>query len=405
MARPASGSMDNGLNCTDCTYSYTWQRCNVDLERLRRRSRRAPATRTCSAPTTSASGSASSSGSSSATAVRTTPRPARSSATTSRRTARPAPTVPRSSRSRSSTPQFTGTPRPCRARRWRTRSSARPGRRGPGRGRSRRRSSGSAATRPVRAARRSRVRPARRTASPPGDVGRADPRGRDRVERGRNLAGGVGSDRGRGRAHADGAPARRLPRHEGHAAPPPRARTRWSRSRRATTVTLRVKVSDDRGFRVGGVQVRVTPTGLLAGPAAARTSAANGWATFTFRATGTGTTYVFVEARRKGEKPQAGHLDLEPVQGARPLGRFSPRRVSAETPSENLEMRPFLPSGRKGRGQSQRSPLFMLSRALLASSWPHWPSRSSSWRTPAPRRRRIEHAGERDRHPPWSARS
>ena len=75
---------------------------------------------------------------------------------------------------------------------------------------------------------------------------------------------------------------------------------------KATTVTLRVKVSDDRGFRVGGVQVKVTPTGLLAGSAATKTSAANGWAIFTFRATGTGTTYVFVEARRKGEKPQAG---------------------------------------------------------------------------------------------------
>ena len=73
-----------------------------------------------------------------------------------------------------------------------------------------------------------------------------------------------------------------------------------------STVTLRVKISDDRGFRVSGVQVRVTPTGLLAGSTAAKTSPANGWATFTFRATGTGTTYVFVEARRRGEKPQAG---------------------------------------------------------------------------------------------------
>jgi hypothetical protein len=74
---------------------------------------------------------------------------------------------------------------------------------------------------------------------------------------------------------------------------------------KGTTVTLKVKVSDDRGFRVGGVQVKLTPTSLLAGPAL-KTSAANGWATFTFRTTGTGTTYVFVEARRKGERPQAG---------------------------------------------------------------------------------------------------
>lgn len=75
---------------------------------------------------------------------------------------------------------------------------------------------------------------------------------------------------------------------------------------KGAVVTLRVKVSDDRGFRVGGVQVTVTPTGLLAGSATTKTSPANGWAIFTFRATGTGTTYVFVEARRKGEKPQAG---------------------------------------------------------------------------------------------------
>jgi hypothetical protein len=73
-----------------------------------------------------------------------------------------------------------------------------------------------------------------------------------------------------------------------------------------STVTLRIKISDDRGFRVSGVQVRVTPTSLLAGSAAAKTSAADGWATFTYRATGAGTTYVFVDARRTGEKAQQG---------------------------------------------------------------------------------------------------
>ena len=75
---------------------------------------------------------------------------------------------------------------------------------------------------------------------------------------------------------------------------------------KGTTVTIKVKVSDDRGFRVSGVQVWVTPTGLLAGPTGSKTSLANGWATFSFRATGSGTTYVFVEARRRGEKTQAG---------------------------------------------------------------------------------------------------
>ena len=71
-------------------------------------------------------------------------------------------------------------------------------------------------------------------------------------------------------------------------------------------VTIRVRVGDDRGFRISGIQVEVTPTGLLAGSAAARMSNADGWATFTYRATGSGTTYVFVEAHRKGENAQEG---------------------------------------------------------------------------------------------------
>ena len=72
------------------------------------------------------------------------------------------------------------------------------------------------------------------------------------------------------------------------------------------TVTLRVKVEDDRGFRIAGVQVKATPTGLLAGSAAPRMSNVDGWATFTFRATGSGSTFVYVDARRKGDKAQAG---------------------------------------------------------------------------------------------------
>lgn len=77
-------------------------------------------------------------------------------------------------------------------------------------------------------------------------------------------------------------------------------------SQRGSTVTVRVKVSDDRGFRVSGILVRATPTGLLAGSAAARLSNAQGWATFVYRATGSGTTYVYVDARRRGERPQSG---------------------------------------------------------------------------------------------------
>ncbi|HZB24065.1 MAG TPA: hypothetical protein VE444_09510 [Gaiellaceae bacterium] len=73
-----------------------------------------------------------------------------------------------------------------------------------------------------------------------------------------------------------------------------------------SVVTLRVKVSDDRGFRISGVQVRVTPTGLLAGRAAAKLSNRDGWATFTYRATGAGRTYVYIEARKVGEAAQSG---------------------------------------------------------------------------------------------------
>ena len=72
------------------------------------------------------------------------------------------------------------------------------------------------------------------------------------------------------------------------------------------TVQIRVKVSDDRGFRVTGAQVWATPTGLLAGPDAPRMTTTDGWATFAFRATGSGRTFVYVEARRKGEESQSG---------------------------------------------------------------------------------------------------
>jgi hypothetical protein len=71
-------------------------------------------------------------------------------------------------------------------------------------------------------------------------------------------------------------------------------------------VTVRIRVSDDRGFHITGVVVRAQPTGLLAGSAAARTTDSKGWATFRYAATGSGTTYVFAEAAKRGEKPQSG---------------------------------------------------------------------------------------------------
>jgi hypothetical protein len=57
---------------------------------------------------------------------------------------------------------------------------------------------------------------------------------------------------------------------------------------------------------VTGILVRAQPTGLLAGSRAARSTDSKGWATFVYAATGTGSTYVFAEAAKKGEKAQNG---------------------------------------------------------------------------------------------------
>ena len=71
-------------------------------------------------------------------------------------------------------------------------------------------------------------------------------------------------------------------------------------------VTLKARISDDRGFRIAGVLVRVTPTALLSGSTRERATDAKGWATFTFTSIGSGSAYVYVEAHKKGEKLQAG---------------------------------------------------------------------------------------------------
>jgi hypothetical protein len=77
-------------------------------------------------------------------------------------------------------------------------------------------------------------------------------------------------------------------------------------SQAGARVTIRIRVSDTRGFRVTGILVRAQPTGLLAGSAAARSTDAKGWATFVYSATGSGTTYVYAEAAKKGQKAQNG---------------------------------------------------------------------------------------------------
>ena len=71
-------------------------------------------------------------------------------------------------------------------------------------------------------------------------------------------------------------------------------------------VTVQIRVSDDRGFRVVGVLVKSQPTGLLSGSSAPRVTGRTGWATFTYRATGSGSTYVYAEANKRGEKAQSG---------------------------------------------------------------------------------------------------
>lgn len=72
------------------------------------------------------------------------------------------------------------------------------------------------------------------------------------------------------------------------------------------TVTVRIRVSDTRGFRIVGILVKALPTGLLTGSTAERATDRTGWATFTFRASGAGRTFVYATARKKGERAQTG---------------------------------------------------------------------------------------------------
>ncbi len=276
------------------------------------------------------------------------------------------------SRSRSRPRTATGTPDRAGHRRWRMRSCARPGRRGPARGRSRRRSSGSAATRPVRAA--STVAGAtgatyRLTA---GDVGT-----RIRVVETASNEGGTAQavstrDRRRRRAACRRRAGRRLPRHEGRAAPPPRARTRWSRKQKGDN-----RDAPGQGLRRPRLPGRRRPgSGHADRPARGLVRAED------------------EPAERLGDVhlPRDRHR-ARPTCSSRPAGRarsrraasrprtcsgsgsarpFSGRRVSAETPSENLEMRPFLPSGQEGADPSQRSnsARACLARASSLSSSP-----------------------------------
>ena len=392
--------MHNGLPCTDCKMSYTWQRCNVGPQRLRRHSR-AHRLHYCSVPPTSGR------------RIRfvewifkrdcgayNTPRaagvPRRHEERRVRRRRTP------SCRGRSTTAVHRHARRCGNADGGRGPSRDRRAR-GPGRARSRRRSSGSAATRPVRAASRSRARPARRTASPSTDV---DTRIRV-VETAANEGGAaqaVSPVTASSTSSCPRRPARRLPRHEGRL-PHRLVLNEVVAKQTGDNGDAQVKVSDDRGFRVAASRSRVTPTGLLAGSSAARKTSTRQRLGHVHLPRDRHRHHLRVRrGRRKGEKPRAAISTLEPVQGARPLGPLGSAGFCRNTSVEPVKLRAFLPSGRKGADPSQRSiPLVLFSLALASSCRPD--PRACSSRAPRGRGAADQHTGDRHRHPPRSARS
>ena len=116
-----------------------------------------------------------------------------------------------------------------------------------------------------------------------------------------------------------------------------------------------------------GVQVRATPTGLLAGSAAARGRAdSNGWATFTFRATGTGHDLRVRRGPPEGREAQSRRLDREPVQGPRPLGPLGVGGFLPKHVCRTCEMRAFLLSAGR-RGTHRKGATFVPVRTLAPS--------------------------------------
>jgi hypothetical protein len=76
-------------------------------------------------------------------------------------------------------------------------------------------------------------------------------------------------------------------------------------TRAGNRLTVRFRVSDDRGFRVSGVVVGVE---IVPGSGAVveRRSDGTGWATFRYRVGQSSTLYFYVTARKPGEKLQSG---------------------------------------------------------------------------------------------------
>ena len=76
-------------------------------------------------------------------------------------------------------------------------------------------------------------------------------------------------------------------------------------SRAGNRLTVRFRVSDDRGFRVSGVVVGVEVV-HGSGAVVERRSDGTGWATFRYRLGRSSTLYFHVTARKPGEKLQSG---------------------------------------------------------------------------------------------------
>ena len=293
----------DGLNCTDCTFTWTWQRCAADgsgcadvpgrtgFSYLARGGRRWSSglrlvewvyKRDCGEINYSTGQQECHDITKNAVSAPTRGRPCEGGHDRTRRARRPR----------------------SKGLRWRRRSSVRPRAPGPAPAPSRRCSTGSAAT--------PSARPARRSLGATGAAYRlttADVGARIRVVETASNEGGT--------AQAVSTPsavvvelrpsAARPTIAASKVALPQRLNLRRSRSsRQAERVTVQVTVSDTRGFQVAGARVALTPTGLLVGSARSARPTPRASATFTFAATGSGPTYLYAEARKAGEQPQTG---------------------------------------------------------------------------------------------------
>ena len=142
--------------------------------------------------------------------------------------------------------------------------------------------------------------------------------------------------------------------------------TSSSRSRRATRSRSGFRSRTTRGFRVSGILVRGRRRRVSsrARPPRERRAWPKGWATFVFRATGAGTTYVFAEARREGrEGRRAGMSSARTSSGCGSARRLV---VGGFLPKHVVNLKCALSAlGQEGRSLSEKEPPFV---CVLASS-------------------------------------